>query len=379
MNNLERTTAPFSVAHLLWDLDIGGVSKLVFDLAQALSETLSITPSVAVGTSEGTLTSEFKRHSISVFHAGFRSGFDFSPNRISHLTRHLANFSIIHCHSFFLPGATALIKANRPIVYTEHGNFRSGKRVSLKDATKAYLFSGFCRHYVSAVTFNSEYTYSLWQHNLPHNRVSRIIIPNGVRLVTPNRSAATDSEPIARTNSSKAGTIGVVARLASVKRIDRLISVLPQLVAVRDVQLVIVGDGPERLPLESLATKLGIRQNVTFVGAVSNPVPYYRGMDVTVLPSQSESFGLAAVEALALGKPVVVFKDGGAIADIVGQISPEDVVSDNQQLLERLLFYTSNDQASLLLSDERQRYVQRFDIRSTAAAFVELYSTVLKQ
>lgn len=102
-----------------------------------------------------------------------------------------------------------------------------------------------------------------------------------------------------------------VARLASSERYkghDRVIQVLPCVLARHpDVVYVVVGEGDDRPRIEAFATKLGVGDNVRFVGFVAaDELPdHYRMADLVVMPSTGEGFGIAFLEAMAVGTPVI--------------------------------------------------------------------------
>jgi len=74
-----------------------------------------------------------------------------------------------------------------------------------------------------------------------------------------------------------------------------------------------VGDGPDRVDTEAEARSLGIDKDVHFLGKIDAVAPLLAGADLFLLPSQSESFGLSALEALASGAPVVGSNAGGLV------------------------------------------------------------------
>uniref|UniRef100_UPI00321FCA8E glycosyltransferase family 4 protein n=1 Tax=Thermogutta sp. TaxID=1962930 RepID=UPI00321FCA8E len=114
-----------------------------------------------------------------------------------------------------------------------------------------------------------------------------------------------------------------VGRLIWKKGVDLLIRAFSQVVRDMPAQLIICGDGPERSRLVYLASQLGVRESVRFVGfRQPRELPrWYCACDLFVLPSRSEPWGVVVMEALALGLPVVVTDLVGCHPDVIN--SPE--------------------------------------------------------
>jgi L-malate glycosyltransferase len=112
--------------------------------------------------------------------------------------------------------------------------------------------------------------------------------------------------------------IGSVGRLLdSHKRFSDLIKAVHILQPeIKNVKLVIVGDGRDRHYLESMAEDLGVRDRIIFAGHQKRPGPFYECMNVFALASHMEGFGLVVVEAMFFGLPVVATAVGG-IKDVV--------------------------------------------------------------
>ena len=108
-----------------------------------------------------------------------------------------------------------------------------------------------------------------------------------------------------------------VGRIEPLKGVDILIRAVPLLECANDLRLMVVGGNPsgdtEMERLKTISEDLGIRDSVTFTGPVpQDRLPtYYSAADIYVLPSHAESFGLAPLEAMACGTPVVVSRVGG--------------------------------------------------------------------
>ena len=111
-----------------------------------------------------------------------------------------------------------------------------------------------------------------------------------------------------------AGRPGVLLHASNFRRLKRVgdaVTALAAVARVRPAVLVLVGDGPERAGVEALAASLGLGSRVAFLGERPEMGPLLSQADLFLLPSDQESFGLAALEALASGVPVVASRVGG--------------------------------------------------------------------
>jgi glycosyltransferase involved in cell wall biosynthesis len=138
--------------------------------------------------------------------------------------------------------------------------------------------------------------------------------------VTGRRDVCSHVQPMPVDSSSRPWSRGgggafVVARLTRQKRVHLAIRALAEL----DMPLTIIGDGPERADLEALAGSLQPKGSVRFTGALPpSEVAHALGTaDVLVFPAVAEGLGLAALEALIAGVPVVVCTDGGGVVSAV--------------------------------------------------------------
>jgi N-acetyl-alpha-D-glucosaminyl L-malate synthase BshA len=102
-----------------------------------------------------------------------------------------------------------------------------------------------------------------------------------------------------------------VSNFRPVKRVADAVRMLARLRATTPARLVLLGDGPDRAGAEEEARRLGLRRHVDFLGEQSEVESVLAAADLFVLPSESESFGLAALEAMACGVPVIGTRTGG--------------------------------------------------------------------
>jgi glycosyltransferase involved in cell wall biosynthesis len=146
-------------------------------------------------------------------------------------------------------------------------------------------------------------------------------------------------------------------------------------------QLLIVGEGPARRQLHDLCARLGILSRVAFAGMRRDIADLLPLFDVFVMPSLSEGFGIAIVEAMAAGRPVVASAVGG-IPEIVKQgetgllVPPGDPVALAAAIRDLL---TQPDRARALGACGRQRARERFSIESAVKRHEDLYDALAAQ
>ncbi len=210
------------------------------------------------------------------------------------------------------------------------------------------------------------------------------VIPAGVdlELFSPmDRKEAKDS-----LGWNGASTILYVGRIEPLKGVELVVRALAQLQTEQEVRFVVAGGEPgcdqHLSELREIARCHGVEDKVMFAGSVEHAeLPtYYNAADVFVLPSYYESFGLAALEAMACGTPVVASGVGGLPSFIVNGESGYLVASRSPESFGKRL--------DLLLGDEKLRDTMGKAGRSTAAAMgwgrmiddlTDLYSEVCSQ
>jgi N-acetyl-alpha-D-glucosaminyl L-malate synthase BshA len=145
--------------------------------------------------------------------------------------------------------------------------------------------------------------------------------------------------------------------------------------------LVMVGDGPDRVHAEAEARELGVEGRVFFLGKIETVAPLLSAADLFLLPSQSESFGLSALEALASGVPVIgsdaggipeVVRDGEtgalcAVGDIDGMAAAAiGILADRDRLRAMSSLAARDARARFSLDDVVEQYESFYDLALTA-------------
>ena len=165
---------------------------------------------------------------------------------------------------------------------------------------------------------------------------------------------------------SKSFVFGAVSRLRKEKGIDLLIDAFSRLVAENHkVHLHIVGNGPDEKKLKDLVSRLNIEDKVTFFGEArwETAMQQMALMDVVVVPSRFEGFGLSAAEAMAMGKPVVasnVFGLKEVVSD--GETGLLFENGNSQDLYKKLNTFCSKKTNYNRLSENALVYVNQFGL-----------------
>jgi N-acetyl-alpha-D-glucosaminyl L-malate synthase BshA len=169
-----------------------------------------------------------------------------------------------------------------------------------------------------------------------------------------------------------------VSNFRPVKRVVDVIEVLVRVRRRLPARLVLVGDGPERAAAERRARELGVADEVRFLGNCADFDDLLRHADAFLLPSASESFGVAALEALSSGVPVFAYRVGGlpeVVSPEVGSlVEPFDLDALAQAVVEAV---SDPQRRAQLAGAARQRAVSGFRRAPAIERYESYYRTVL--
>ena len=166
-----------------------------------------------------------------------------------------------------------------------------------------------------------------------------------------------------------------VSNFRPVKRTGDVIRIFAKSTAGLSARLLMIGDGPDRAAAESLAKELGVWDRVHWLGIIDDTAPLLASSDLFLLPSENESFGLAALEAMACGLPVIATASGGMPEVIVdgetGFLAPVGDIEALSRGARTLL--EDAERRSLFASTGRQRVEDQFRWDPVISQYEELY------
>lgn len=173
----------------------------------------------------------------------------------------------------------------------------------------------------------------------------------------------------------------VPRRLFAKNGVEYFIRALPLVRARMDVEAVLVGDGPERPKLESLARSLGVADAVTFLGARPNvELPgLLASAEVAVFPSLMEATSVAALEAMSCGLPVAASRVGGLPEIVDETVGTLFEPADPESLAARLVALLERHDLAELGARARERVVASWSVARLARRHREIYQTLLSE
>ena len=289
--------------------------------------------------------------------------FDYAPYELI-LTSKLVsvvkneNLHILHVH-YAIPHASAAYMAkqilaskgiNIPIVCTLHGT-----DITLvgKDASFEPVIT-FAINNSDAVTAVSE--------SINLNNYSDLK-PNGLR---------------ARYASKGERLIMHVSNFRKVKRVEDVVKVFSKINDAMPAQLLLIGDGPERYKIETMCRELGKCGQIHFAGKSKTIERFLINADLFILPSETESFGLAALEAMAAGVPVISSNTGG-----LPEVNEHGVsgflsnVGDIDSMAKGAIEILSTDESLLRFKANAKKQATKFSLPEILPQYERLYDSLL--
>ncbi len=171
-----------------------------------------------------------------------------------------------------------------------------------------------------------------------------------------------------------------ISNFRKVKRIPDVIEIFNKIQKQIPSKLMMVGDGPEKEIAESLCQKLGISDKVIFFGNSNEIDKILSYTDLFLLPSETESFGLAALEAMAWGVPVISSNSGGLpevnFEGVSGYLSD---VGNTEEMAQNAIKILKDDAILAKFKENALSVAKQFDIKNIVPLYEDLYKEALSK
>lgn len=283
------------------------------------------------------------------------------------------HYAIPHSISAILARESLKPKRNLPVITTLHGT-----DITLVGADRSYLpITRYGIQQSDGVTAVSKFLKQATIETFDFDEIE--VIPN---FISPDLYKREENSPLRKELAPNGERLLVhVSNFRAVKRpldcVEILAKVLEKGVKAR---LVMVGDGPEQSAVRHRARNLNVLEQTEFVGKQAHINDYLAAADVFLLPSQEESFGLAALEAQACEIPVAATRVGG-IPEVVtdGETGFLSDVGDTEKMSEDVLkLLTDEDLRRAFGARGRELAVTRYSTELVIPQYIEFYEKVLE-
>ena len=356
---------------LTTDLEIGGVPLLTRDLACGLAAA-GFDIHVACLAPAGPIADQLRQSDIPVHPLGAKGPWDVAVLvRLAGLLERLRP-DILHCslvHANIAGRIAGSLVGTGRIIASIHTTERN-KKWHLTAETLTCRLSDL----TVCVSGSVERHTRLCSH-VPPQRLS--VIPNGIDCERFARAAPADRLVLGI--DPHMPTLLFVGRLDPVKDLTTLLDAMGHLPEHCPAQLLIVGDGPDRARLEQRSIRLGLTGRVRFLGYRDDVPAILKAADIFVMPSLWEGFGLAALEAMAAGLPVIASRTSG-LAELVlpgqtGLLVPSRDIPALAAAIVRLVQDAPLRERLGVAGQTRARH--SFSLASMVTGYAHLYRRIL--
>ena len=282
------------------------------------------------------------------------------------------HYAIPHSISGILARESIKDKRYVPVITTLHGT-----DITLVGADRSYLpITRYALQQSDGVTAVSKFLKKATIETFDFDEVE--VIPN---FICPSHYVKLPDSPL-RIELAPNGEL-LLVHVSNFRPVKRAIDCVEIFARVKrefpNLRLVMVGDGPERAAVKHRASVLGVEDETLFVGKRSNIAEYLGVSDIFLLPSELESFGLAALEASACELPVIATRIGG-IPEVVNEGESgylSDVGDVEKMSADTLKLLTDDELRTAFGKRGREISVQRYSTQAIIPQYIAFYEKVL--
>ncbi len=348
------------ILQVITSLHIGGAEKLILDMVPLFRKQGHQVDVLLFDGTETPFKKQLQDKGVTAYELR-KGGSAYNPLYIFELIPFLRRYDIVHTHNTACQLFTAIgsVLCSVVLVTTEHNTSNRRRDWKWYKLLDKWMYSRY--RFVICI---SDKTQENLCHYLGTDKSIRTIY-NGIDL---KRFQTVQADASFRNGKT---VVTMVAGFRYQKDQDTLIKAF-QFLPAGQYELWLVGDGERRSALEYLVTQLGLLENVRFWGIRSDIPVILKSSDIIVMSSHWEGFGLAAVEGMAAGKPVVA-TDVPGLAEVVkgaGILFPH---GDAKALADIILRLEEEPSYYRQIAGRCQQRASEYDIRKTVAAYLEIY------
>lgn len=366
----ERKYCEVKILFIIDDLSSGGAEKLTIDLAIKMNANKkNVVKIMTLSNKRNVYENDLIKNNISYKNIIFNQ--IKNPLNIFYITYYIFKhkFDVVHVNLFpanyWVSISSIILKKLLPtkFIFTEHSTWNSRRKLNFLRFIERIIYSNFHR----VVSISEEVEKNLLNWLKVKDTEKFLVIHNGVDLRKNKPSLVVENNNVKDTK-----TICMIGRFTDAKDHDTLLYSTSQL---SNIRLLLVGEGPKEDYYKQKVKELKIEDKVIFLGYQKNIAEIMNSVDIVVQSSNWEGFGLAAVEAMAFGKPVIA-------SDVPGL---NDIVKNYGILFSKGNFTELTHEINNLLNNKdhykkiQQKCIERsknYDLNTTVKKYNQLYEEI---
>ena len=284
-----------NICHVISSLCTGGAEKLVAELSKGYKENGHKVKVISILDHQGVPYNMLKEAGVEVIELKYKNRFN--PKIAYDIYRYTKDCDIVHTHTTYAQLYSAFFIPKKKLITTEHNTFNR-RRVNVIFKLIDYFMY---KKYKTIICISNATKIELnkWLKSTTNKSV---VINNGINIEKYKNAIPYKKEELELPKDSI--VLINVARFFEQKNHINLIRAMEGV--DKNIHLLLVGDGPLKSNIESEVKKLGLEENIHFLGERNDVDRLLKSSDIFILPSLWEGFGLVAAEARAAGLPLII-------------------------------------------------------------------------
>ncbi len=358
------------ILHINTGLVAGGVERLLNDLLPLFNKEKRVQADLFLLENKGNnlFEEELKKNNVKIIYSKYNNKFDI--RNIFEIRKLIKNYDVVHTHifpsQFYLPLATIGLKNKPYLVTTEHNTNNNRRKYKILSKIEKSLYLRYDK--IVSISNETEIELKKWLKIKKEYKKKFQVVENGINIKNFYLSDENVEDNFFR-EERRNRIITMVGRFNIQKDQPTLIRAIKN---INDVCLFLVGDGERKEEYQNLVKELNIENKVKFLGVRGDIPRILKITDICVLSSNWEGFGLAAIESMAAGKPIIASDVDGLkqITEGNGLIFEK---GNKKDLEEKIKFLLDNEKEYEKISKKCLKKAKEYDIQKMVEKYLEIY------